>query len=135
MSQILQRQAKDQAKKREEKMKDLKEFILRFSSNAAKSKQATSRKKIYDKLALEELPVTTRKFPYVNFKADREIGNNVLEIKNINYKEDDIQLLKDFSLTINRTDKVAFVPPRLRCTLFLSIYPPHLLCYYKCGSY
>lgn len=109
MSQILQRQAKDQAKKREEKMKDLKEFILRFSSNAAKSKQATSRKKIYDKLALEELPVTTRKFPYVNFKADREIGNNVLEIKNINYKEDDIQLLKDFSLTINRTDKVAFV--------------------------
>ena len=62
MSQIMQRQAKDQAKKREEKMADLKEFIQRFASNAAKSKQATSRKKIYDKLALEELPVTSRKF-------------------------------------------------------------------------
>ncbi len=109
MSQIMQRQAKDQAKKREEKMADLKEFIQRFASNAAKSKQATSRKKIYDKLALEELPVTSRKFPYVNFKADREIGNNVLEVKNINYKEDGIELLKDFSLFVNRTDKIAFV--------------------------
>ncbi|MBU3849687.1 MAG: ATP-binding cassette domain-containing protein, partial [Candidatus Treponema excrementipullorum] len=77
MSQIMQRQAKDQAKKREEKMKDLREFIQRFASNAAKSRQATSRKKIYDKLALEELPVTSRKFPYVNFKPDRDIGNNV----------------------------------------------------------
>ena len=109
MSQIMQRQAKDQAKKREEKMADLKEFIQRFASNAAKSKQATSRKKVYDKLALEELPVTSRKFPYVNFKADREIGNNVLEVKNINYKEDGIELLKDFSLFVNRTDKIAFV--------------------------
>ena len=83
MSQIMQRQAKDQAKKREEKMKDLREFILRFASNAAKSKQATSRKKIYDKLALEELQVTSRKFPYVNFKPDREVGNNVLRVEKI----------------------------------------------------
>ena len=109
MSQIMQRQAKDQAKKREEKMADLKEFIQRFASNAAKSKQATSRKKIYDKLALEELPVTSRKFPYVHFKADREIGNNVLECKKLNYTEDGIQLLKDFDLFVNRTDKIAFV--------------------------
>lgn len=112
MTQVLQRQAKEQQKKAEDKMKDLKEFILRFSSNAAKSKQATSRKKIYDKLAqsVEELPVSTRKFPYVNFKADREIGNNVLEVKNISYKDSDgVQLLKDFSLKVNRTDKIAFV--------------------------
>ena len=109
MSQIMQRQAKDQAKKRGEKMADLKEFIQRFASNAAKSKQATSRKKIYDKLALEELPVTSRKFPYVHFKADREIGNNVLECKKLNYTEDGIQLLKDFDLFVNRTDKIAFV--------------------------
>ena len=109
MSQIMQRQAKDQAKKREEKMKDLKEFILRFASNAAKSKQATSRKKIYDKLALEELPVTSRKFPYVNFKPDREIGNNVLRCEKLNYTLDGIQLLKDFSITVNRGDKIAFV--------------------------
>ena len=109
MSQIMQRQAKDQAKKREEKMADLKEFIQRFASNHAKSKHATRRKKIYDKLALEELPVTSRKFPYVHFKADREIGNNVLECKKLNYTEDGIQLLKDFDLFVNRTDKIAFV--------------------------
>lgn len=109
MSQIMQRQAKDQAKKREEKMADLKEFILRFASNAAKSKQATSRKKIYDKLALEELPVTSRKFPYVHFQANREIGNNVLEVKDLCMKEDGIELLNNFNLTVNRTDKIAFV--------------------------
>lgn len=112
MTQVMQRQAKEQQKKAEDKMKDLREFILRFSSNAAKSKQATSRKKIYDKLAqsVEDLPVSTRKFPYVNFKPDREIGNNVLELKNICFTDPDgIQLLKDFSLTVNRTDKVAFV--------------------------
>lgn len=112
MTQVLQRQAKDAQKKAEDKMKDLKEFIQRFSSNAAKSKQATSRKKIYDKLAqsVEDLPVSTRKFPYVNFKADREIGNNVLEISELNYKDDDgVQLLKNFSLNVGRTDKIAFV--------------------------
>ena len=109
MSQIMQRQAKDQAKKREEKMKDLREFILRFASNAAKSKQATSRKKIYDKLALEELQVTSRKFPYVNFKPDREVGNNVLRVEKLNYNVEGVQLLKDFSLTVNKGDKIAFV--------------------------
>ena len=109
MSQIMQRQAKDQAKKREEKMKDLRDFILRFASNAAKSKQATSRKKIYDKLALEELQVTSRKFPYVNFKPDREPGNNILRVEKINYSNEGIQLLKDFSLTVNKGEKIAFV--------------------------
>ena len=115
MSQIMQRQARDQQKKREEKMKDLREFILRFASNAAKSRQATSRKKVYDKLALEELEVTTRKFPYVHFKPDREIGNNVVRVEKLNYtsKEEGsgngTTLLKDFSLTVNRTDKIAFV--------------------------
>ncbi|MCR5495432.1 MAG: ATP-binding cassette domain-containing protein [Treponema sp.] len=112
MTQVMQRQAKEQQKKAEDKMKDLKEFILRFSSNAAKSKQATSRKKIYDKLAqsVEDLPVSTRKFPYVNFKPDREIGNNVLEMRKLNIKDEEgCQLLKDFSLTVHRTDKIAFV--------------------------
>ncbi|HBG36848.1 MAG TPA: ABC transporter ATP-binding protein [Treponema sp.] len=109
MSQIMQRQQKDMAKKREEKMKDLREFILRFASNAAKSRQATSRKKVYDKLALEELHVTTRKFPYVHFKSDRDVGNNVLRVEKLNYKHEGIDLLKDFSLTINKGDKIAFV--------------------------
>ncbi len=111
MSQILQRQAKDQQKKNEDKMKDLRDFIQRFSSNAAQAKQATSRKRIYDKLAaeVEDLPVTSRKFPYVNFKPDREIGNNVLNIEGLNLAEEGITLLKDFNLTVNRTDKIAFV--------------------------
>ena len=113
MSQIMQRQAMDMQKRREDKMKDLREFILRFASNASKSRQATSRKKIYDKLALEEIEVTTRKFPYINFKAEREIGNNVLSIENLNYtfsdEKETKKLLNNFSLTINRTDKIAFV--------------------------
>ena len=111
MSQILQRQAKDQQKKNEEKMKDLRDFIQRFSTNAAQAKQATSRKRIYDKLAqeVEDLPVTSRKFPYVNFKPDREIGNNVLNVEGLNLTEEGITLLKDFNLTVNRTDKIAFV--------------------------
>src|SRR5574344_1820260 len=108
MSQIRQRQSKEQAKKREEKMKDLREFILRFASNAAKSRQATSRKKVYDKLALEELHVTSRKFPYVHFKPDREVGNNILRVEKLNYTSEGIQLLNDFSLTVNKGEKIAF---------------------------
>jgi len=110
MSQIMQRQAKDQAKKREEKMADLKEFIQRFASNASKSKQATSRKKVLDKLSLEELPVTSRKFPYVAFKTDRDIGNFVLEAKDLCAKDEDGTVLLDkFSITIHPGEKVAFV--------------------------
>ena len=110
MSQILQKQAKDQKKKNEEKAKDLKEFIQRFASNAAKSRQATSRKKVLEKLELEDLPVTSRKFPYVHFAIDREIGNNVLECRKLNSKDEDgLQLLKNFELKVNRTDKIAFV--------------------------
>ena len=111
MTQIMQRQAHEQQKKTEDKMKDLREFILRFSSNASKAKQATSRKKIYDKLAesMEEIPVSTRKFPYVNFKMDREIGNNVLEIKDLNYTDAEGNvLLKNFNLKVGRNDKIAF---------------------------
>lgn len=110
MSQILQKQARDQKKKNEEKAKDLKEFIQRFASNAAKSRQATSRKKVLEKLELEDLPVTSRKFPFVQFKAEREIGNNVLECRKLCSKDDDgVQLLKDFDFRVNRTDKIAFV--------------------------
>jgi len=109
MSQIMQRQARDQAKRREEKMADLKEFILRFASNASKSKQATSRKRVYDKLALEGIEVTTRKFPYVSFKPDREIGNNVVRAEKLNYAYEGVPLLKNFDITVNRGDKIAFV--------------------------
>jgi len=109
MSQILQRQAKDQLKKREDKARELKEFIQRFASNASKARQATSRKKVLEKLDLDNVPVTSRKFPYAGFKPDREIGNNVLNAEKLNYSFEGTALLKDFSLTINKNDKIAFV--------------------------
>ena len=109
MSQILQRQARDQLKKREDKAKELKEFIQRFASNASKSRQATSRKKVLEKLDLENVPVTSRKFPYVGFKPEREIGNNVLRVEKLNFSFEGTQLLKDFSLQVNKSNKIAFV--------------------------
>ncbi|MDR0444538.1 MAG: ATP-binding cassette domain-containing protein [Treponema sp.] len=109
MSQILQRQAREQLKKREDKARELKEFIQRFASNASKSRQATSRKKVLEKLDLENVPVTSRKFPYVGFKPDREIGNNVLRVEKLNFSFEGTALLKDFSLMVNKGDKIAFV--------------------------
>lgn len=109
MSQIMQRQAKDQLKKREDKARELKEFIQRFSSNASKARQATSRKKVLEKLDLDNVPVTSRKFPYVGFKPDRDIGNNVLSIEKIKTSFEGKILLNDFSLTVNKGDKIAFV--------------------------
>jgi len=109
MSQILQRQARDQLKKREDKAKELKEFIQRFASNASKARQATSRKKVLEKLDLDNVPVTSRKFPYVGFKPDREIGNNVLRAEKLKFSFEGSSLLKDFSLTVNKGDKIAFV--------------------------
>jgi len=109
MSQMLQRQARDQLKKREDKARELKEFIQRFSSNASKSRQATSRKKVLEKLDLDNVPVTSRKFPYVGFKPDREIGNNVLKIEGAAAAFEGTQLLGNFSLEVNKGDKIAFV--------------------------
>src|SRR5215471_2195878 len=85
MSQILQRQARDQLKKREDKARELKEFIQRFASNASKSRQATSRKKVLEKLDLDNVHITSRKFPYAGFKPEREIGNNVLSIDKLKF--------------------------------------------------
>ena len=109
MSQILQRQAREQLKKREDKARELKEFIQRFSANASKSRQATSRKKVLEKLDLENVMVTSRKFPYVGFKPERDIGNNVLTVDNLNFSFEGTVLLKDFSLQVNKGDKIAFV--------------------------
>ncbi|MDR2509104.1 MAG: ATP-binding cassette domain-containing protein [Spirochaetaceae bacterium] len=109
MSQMLQRQAKEQLKKREEKAKELKEFIQRFSSNAAKSRQATSRKKVLEKLDLDGITPTSRKFPYVGFKPEREIGNNVLRVEKLTVHGEDGPLLQNFSFMAQKTDKIAFV--------------------------
>jgi ATPase subunit of ABC transporter with duplicated ATPase domains len=109
MNQILIQQQKDEKKRNEEKAKDLKEFIQRFASNASKSRQATSRKKILEKLAMDQFVPSLRRFPYVSFKPAREIGNNVLRINKLSATISGKQVLDNFSLTLNRTDKIAFV--------------------------
>jgi len=109
MSQMLQRQARDLQKKNEEKARELREFIQRFASNASKSRQATSRKKVLEKLDLDNVHITSRKFPYAGFKPGREIGNNVLRVEKLCYNFEGAPVLKDFSLTVNRKDKIAFV--------------------------
>ncbi|MBQ2551894.1 MAG: ATP-binding cassette domain-containing protein [Treponema sp.] len=110
MSQIMQKQAKDQQKKREDKMAELKTFIQRFASNVSKAGQASSRKKVLEKLELEELPVTSRKFPFVFFQPEREIGNFVLTAEHLNSKDSEGSVLLDnFSITIHPGEKVAFV--------------------------
>ncbi|MDR0313702.1 MAG: ATP-binding cassette domain-containing protein [Treponema sp.] len=109
MSQVLQRQSRDLQKKNEDKARELREFIQRFASNASKSRQATSRKKVLEKLDLDNIKVTSRKFPYVGFKPDREIGNNVLRIEKLIFYFENAPVLKDFSLLVNRGEKIAFV--------------------------
>ena len=110
-SQLAAKQMKDEKKRREEKIAELKEFIQRFSSNVAKAKQATSRKKLIDKLTIDDLKPSSRRFPYVAFKPNREIGKNVFEIKNLSKTIDGEKVLDNFSITINPGDKVAFVGP------------------------
>jgi ATPase subunit of ABC transporter with duplicated ATPase domains len=112
MSQMLQRQAREQQKKNEEKARELKEFIQRFASNAAKSRQATSRKKVLEKLDLSNIAVTSRRFPFVAFKPDREIGNNVLRVEKLRVSLEsavDGKSLQELTFTVNRNDKIAFV--------------------------
>lgn len=103
------KQLKDQQKKNEDKAKELKEFITRFSANASKARQATSRRKLLDKLSLEDLPKTSRRFPYIEFKPDRECGNIILNIENLSKSVDGQVLFKDLNLTVNPKDKIAFV--------------------------
>lgn len=109
MNKILVQQQKDEKRRREDKMKDLKEFIQRFASNASKSRQATSRKKILDKLELGDIVPSSRRFPWVSFKPGRDIGNNVLRIVNASIETDGKRVLDKFSLSVNKTDKIAFV--------------------------
>ncbi len=110
-SQLALKQMKDEKKRRDEKIAELKEFIQRFSSNVAKAKQATSRKKLIDKLTIDDIKPSSRRFPYVAFKPNREIGKNALEIKNLSKTIEGEKVLDNLSLTINPTDKVAFVGP------------------------
>ncbi len=119
-SQLALSLSRDQNKKVEEKRKELEEFIRRFSANASKSKQATSRKKQLEKLTLEDIRPSSRKYPYINFKPDRETGKNVLVIENISKEVEGEKALVNFNLMVNKGDKIAFVGPNglPRTTLF-----------------
>ncbi|WP_295685020.1 ATP-binding cassette domain-containing protein [uncultured Fibrobacter sp.] len=108
-SQLAQKQRKDQNRRAEEKIEELKAFIRRFASNAAKAKQATSRKKLLDKMTVEEMPASSRKFPWVNFKMDREPGKIVLEVKNADIDGGDGIVCKGLNFSLNSGDKVALV--------------------------
>ncbi|MBQ1316643.1 MAG: ATP-binding cassette domain-containing protein [Lachnospiraceae bacterium] len=108
-SQLLVRQMKEENKKKEEKIKELKEFISRFSANASKSKQATSRKRALEKIELDTMRPSSRKYPYIDFKPERSIGNDVLLIEDLSKTIDGEVVFEHLNLLINRTDKVAFV--------------------------
>ena len=110
-SQLAAKQMKDEKKRREDKIAELKEFIQRFSSNVAKAKQATSRKKLIEKLTIDDIKPSSRRFPYVAFKPNREIGKNVLEIKNLSKTIEGEKVIDNYSLVVNPGDKIAFVGP------------------------
>ncbi len=108
-SQLLIKQMKEANKKKEEKIKELQEFISRFSANASKSKQATSRKKALEKIQLDEIKPSSRKYPYIDFRPAREIGNEVLTVENISKTIDGVKVLDNVSFIVGHNDKIAFV--------------------------
>ncbi len=108
-SKLMQRMLSDQKRKADEKIKELQNFIQRFAANKSKSKQATSRRKLIEKLTVEELPASSRKYPYVGFSMDREIGKDVLTVDRLTKTVDGVKVLNDISFTVNRGDKIAFI--------------------------
>ncbi|MDE6625681.1 MAG: ATP-binding cassette domain-containing protein [Lachnospiraceae bacterium] len=118
-SQLMIKQMKEANKKKEEKIKELQEFIQRFSANASKSKQATSRKRALEKIELEEMRPSSRKYPYIDFRPSREIGNEVLTVEGISKTVDGEKILDNISFTIGKEDKVAFVGPNTLATTML----------------
>ena len=108
-SQLIIRQMKEANRKKEEKIKELQEFISRFSANASKSKQATSRKRALEKIQLDEMRPSSRKYPYIDFRPNRSIGNEVLMVEGLSKTIDGVKVLDDLTFTIGREDKVAFV--------------------------
>jgi ATPase subunit of ABC transporter with duplicated ATPase domains len=110
-SQLMVKQMKESNRKKEEKIKELQEFVQRFSANASKSKQATSRKRALEKIELDDIKPSSRKYPYIDFRPAREIGNEVLSVTNLSKTIDGVKILDNLSFTINREDKVALVGP------------------------
>ncbi len=110
-SQLARKQQRDSKKRREDKIAELREFIQRFSSNAARSRQATSRQKLVDKLSIGDIKPSSRKSPYIGFDPERAVGRSVLEIEDLSLKLEDNETLRNFSLTVSTGDKIAFVGP------------------------
>lgn len=108
-SQLIVKQRKDANRKKEEQIKELQDFISRFSANASKSKQATSRKKALEKIQLDDIRPSSRKYPYIDFRPEREIGNDVLVVENLSKTIDGIKVLDNISFMVSREDKIAFV--------------------------
>ncbi|MCI8608112.1 MAG: ABC-F family ATP-binding cassette domain-containing protein [Firmicutes bacterium] len=108
-SQLFQKMVRDQNKKNEEKIKELQAFIQRFSANKSKSKQATSRRKLLDKLSVEEMPASSRRYPFVGFTMDREAGKEILTVENLSKTIDGVKVLDGISFRVNKGDKIAFV--------------------------
>ena len=118
-SQLMIKQMKEANKKKEEKIKELQDFIQRFSANASKSKQATSRKRALEKIQLDEIRPSSRKYPYIDFRPKREIGNEVLTVSNISKIIDGVKVLDNISFTVGHDDKIAFVGPNTIATTTL----------------
>ena len=110
-SQLALKQMKDQNKKKEEKIKELQNFIQRFSANASKSRQATSRKKMLEKIELDDIGPSSRKYPFIDFKPERESGKEILKVEGLTKTVDGVKLLDNVSFTVNAGDKIAFVGP------------------------
>ncbi len=118
-SQLMIKQMKEANKKKEEQIKELQEFIQRFSANASKSKQATSRKRALEKIQLEDIRPSSRRYPYIDFKPGREIGNEVLTVEDLTKTVDGVKVLDHISFTLGHNDKVAFVGPNVNATTTL----------------
>ena len=108
-SQLVQQLIKNQNKRNEEKIKELQDFISRFSANKSKSKQATARRKLLDKLTVEEMPASSRRYPFVGFTMDREPGKEILTVEHLSKTVDGRKVLDDVSFRVNKGDKIAFV--------------------------
>ena len=119
-SQLIVKQMKEANRKKEEKIKELQDFIQRFSANASKSKQATSRKRALEKIELDEIRPSSRKYPYIDFRPNREIGNEVLSVEHLSKTIDGVKVLDDISFVVGREDKIAFVGSKglAKTTLF-----------------
>ena len=120
-SQLALQMMKDQNKKKEEKIKDLQAFVARFSANASKSKQATSRKKLLEKITLDDIQPSTRRYPFVGFTMEREVGNEILTVENLSISLDNVKLIDNLNFRVNKGDKIAFIGDEIAISTLFEI--------------